>query len=41
MSDLGDELYRLLVPLTGARQLVQQNCIAAVISYPAPAEMTN
>ena len=41
MSDLRDELYSLLVPLAGERLIVPRACVAEVISYQAPAEMTN
>ncbi len=41
MSDLREELYSLLVPLSGERLLVPRVCVAEVISYQPPAEMTN
>jgi chemosensory pili system protein ChpC len=41
MSDLRDELYSLLVPLVGERLIVPRACVAEVIGYQAPAEMTN
>ena len=41
MSDLRDELYSLLVPLAGERLIVPRACVAEVISYQAPAGMTN
>ena len=41
MSDLRDELYSLLVPLSGERLIVPRACVAEVIGYTAPAEMTN
>jgi len=41
MSDLRDELYSLLVPLSGERLIVPRACVAEVIGYQAPAEMTN
>jgi chemosensory pili system protein ChpC len=41
MSDLRDELYSLLVPLAGERLIVPRACVAEVIGYHAPAEMTN
>jgi chemosensory pili system protein ChpC len=41
MSDLRDELYSLLVPLAGERLVVPRACVAEVIGYQAPAEMTN
>lgn len=41
MSDLRDELYSLLVPLAGERLIVPRACVAEVISYQAPSEMTN
>jgi chemosensory pili system protein ChpC len=41
MSDLRDELYSLLVPLLGERLIVPRACVAEVIGYQAPSEMTN
>lgn len=41
MSELSDELYSLLVPLAGERLIVPRACVAEVIGYQAPAEMTN
>jgi chemosensory pili system protein ChpC len=41
MSDLRDELYSLLVPLSGERLIVPRACVAEVIGYQVPAEMTN
>jgi chemosensory pili system protein ChpC len=41
VSDLLDELYSLLVPLEGERLIVPRACVAEVIGYQAPAEMTN
>jgi chemosensory pili system protein ChpC len=41
MSDLRDELYSLLVPLSGERLLVPRACVAEVIGYQPPAQMTN
>jgi chemosensory pili system protein ChpC len=41
MSDLRDELYSLMVPLAGERLLVPRACVAEVISYQTPADMTN
>lgn len=41
MTDLRDELYSLLVPLAGERLLVPRACVAEVIGYQTPAEMTN
>jgi chemosensory pili system protein ChpC len=41
MSDLRDELYSLMVPLAGERLIVPRACVAEVIAYTAPAEMTN
>lgn len=41
MTDLRDELYSLLVPLSGERLIVPRACVAEVISYQTPAEMTN
>jgi len=41
MSGLRDELYSLLVPLLGERLIVPRACVAEVIGYQTPAEMTN
>ncbi|MGA2710051.1 MAG: chemotaxis protein CheW [Steroidobacteraceae bacterium] len=41
MSDLREELYSLLVPLVGERLLVPRACVAEVIGYQTPADMTN
>ena len=41
MSDLRDELYSLLVPLSGERLIVPRACVAEVIGYQAPTQMTN
>jgi len=41
MSDLRDELYSLLVPLAGERLIVPRACVAEVIGYQAPSDMTN
>jgi chemosensory pili system protein ChpC len=41
MSDLRDELYSLLVPLSGERLIVPRACVAEVIGYQQPAQMTN
>ena len=41
MSNLSEELYSLLVPLVGERLLVPRACVAEVIGYQTPAEMTN
>jgi chemosensory pili system protein ChpC len=41
MSDLREELYSLLVPLAGERLLVPRACVAEVIGYQTPSEMTN
>lgn len=41
MSDLREELYSLLVPLVGERLIVPRACVAEVIGYQIPAEMTN
>lgn len=41
MSDLRDELYSLLVPLVGERLIVPRACVAEVIGYQTPAQMTN
>jgi len=41
MSDLSEELYSLLVPLVGERLIVPRACVAEVIGYQVPAQMTN
>ncbi len=41
MSDLREELYSLLVPLAGERLIVPRACVAEVVGYQTPAEMTN
>ncbi|MFI4890548.1 MAG: chemotaxis protein CheW [Steroidobacterales bacterium] len=41
MSNLSEELYSLLVPLVGERLLVPRACVAEVIGYQTPADMTN
>ena len=41
MSELLDELYSLLVPLAGERLIVPRACVAEVIGYQPPADMTN
>jgi len=41
MSELREELYSLLVPLAGERLIVPRACVAEVVSYQVPAEMTN
>jgi chemosensory pili system protein ChpC len=41
MSELRDELYSLLVPLAGERLIVPRTCVAEVVSYQVPSEMTN
>jgi len=41
MTDLRDELYSLLVPLAGERLIVPRACVAEVIGYQPPAQMTN
>ena len=41
MSKLSDELYSLLVPLVGERLLVPRACVAEVIGYQVPTDMTN
>jgi chemosensory pili system protein ChpC len=41
MSDLRDELYSLLVPLSGERLIVPRACVAEVVGYQPPAQMTN
>jgi chemosensory pili system protein ChpC len=41
VSELREELYSLLVPLVGERLLVPRACVAEVIGYQTPADMTN
>jgi chemosensory pili system protein ChpC len=41
VSELREELYSLLVPLAGERLIVPRACVAEVIGYQTPAEMTN
>jgi len=41
VSDLREELYSLLVPLANERLIVPRACVAEVISYQVPAEMSN
>jgi chemosensory pili system protein ChpC len=41
MSELREELYSLLVPLAGERLIVPRACVAEVIGYQPPSEMTN
>ncbi len=41
MSELREEIYSLLVPLTGERLLVPRVCVAEVIGYQTPTEMAN
>jgi len=41
MSNLRDELYSLLVPLVGERLIVPRACVAEVIGYQVPTQMTN
>ncbi len=41
MSSLREELYSLLVPLVGERLLVPRACVAEVIGYQTPVDMTN
>ena len=41
MTELSDEMYSLLVPLAGERLIVPRACVAEVIGYQPPAEMTN
>ena len=41
MSNLREELYSLLVPLVGERLLVPRACVAEVIGYQTPTDMTN
>ena len=40
MSDRDAEIYCLLVPLVDERLIIPRSCVAEVISYQAPAEMT-
>ena len=40
MSELRDELYSLLVPLAGERLIVPRACVAEVVGFQAPSEMT-
>jgi len=41
VSGLREELYSLLVPLVGERLIVPRACVAEVIGYQTPADMTN
>jgi chemosensory pili system protein ChpC len=41
LSNLREELYSLLVPLVGERLLVPRACVAEVIGYQTPTDMTN
>jgi chemosensory pili system protein ChpC len=41
LSELREELYSLLVPLDGERLIVPRACVAEVIGYQVPAEMSN
>jgi len=41
VSELREELYSLLVPLVGERLIVPRACVAEVIGYQVPTEMTN
>jgi chemosensory pili system protein ChpC len=41
LSSLREELYSLLVPLVGERLLVPRACVAEVIGYQTPTDMTN
>jgi chemosensory pili system protein ChpC len=41
MSDLREELYSLLVPLVGERLIVPRACVAEVIGYQVPPDMTD
>ena len=40
MSDRDAEIYCLLVPLVDERLIIPRSCVAEVISYQTPAEMT-
>ncbi len=40
MSDRPAEIYGLLVPLSGERLLVPRGCVAEVVGYQTPQEMT-
>lgn len=40
MSERDAEIYCLLVPLVDERLIIPRSCVAEVISYQAPAEMT-
>jgi chemosensory pili system protein ChpC len=41
VSNLREELYSLLVPIAGERLLVPRACVAEVIGYTPPKEMSN
>jgi chemosensory pili system protein ChpC len=41
VTELREELYSLLVPLAGERLIVPRACVAEVIGYQVPTEMTN
>ena len=40
MNDRPSEIYALLVPLSGERLLVPRGCVAEVVGYQPPQEMT-
>ena len=40
MNDRPAEIYGLLVPLNGERLLVPRGCVAEVVGYQPPQEMT-
>ncbi|MFM1885873.1 MAG: hypothetical protein RL026_1030 [Pseudomonadota bacterium] len=40
MSGIADELYCLLVPLAEGRLLIPRGCVAEVIGYQTPADLT-
>jgi chemosensory pili system protein ChpC len=40
MTTLADELYCLLVPLAGERLLLPRGCVAEVVAYQTPQELT-
>ena len=41
MAERVNEIYSLLIPLVDARLIVPRACVAEVIGYQAPVEMTN
>src|SRR2546427_11530108 len=40
MAERVNEIYSLLVPLTDARLIIPRGCVAEVIGFQAPSEMT-